>query len=119
MIATLHSSGVPWNIIFLFAIWHIWLDRNQWLFEHTPNLNSNSSSTNICADSSLKAEIWALGDGLVLARDENIQRLEIEVDAITVLQISDTTAENHPLGNLLFDCRCIFIARHIGVQMPW
>lgn len=55
-----------------------------------------------------KLKFWALRDGLVLARDENIQRLEIEVDAITVLQlILDTMAENHPLGNLLFDCRSL------------
>lgn len=34
-----HSSGIPLNIIFLFAIWQIWNVRNHCLFEH----NSNSS----------------------------------------------------------------------------
>ncbi|KAI8523423.1 hypothetical protein RHMOL_Rhmol13G0072400 [Rhododendron molle] len=49
---------------------------------------------NIIVDSSLKAELWALRDGLSLAKDENIKKLEIEVDSMT-------------LGNLLFDCRLL------------
>lgn len=179
-----HNSGVPKNIIFLFAIWHIWLDRNRRLFYTNPNSNSSiidvptkisitilnkslgwfflvfqernshrkdiqvgwvpprmgfsklntdgayncamgSASTggilrdhygiwiggfhrNIIADSSLKAELWALRDGLSLAKDENIKKLEIEVDSMTVLNlIHATNMVNHPLVNLLFDCRLL------------
>lgn len=36
---------------------------------------------NIAANSSLMAEVWALRDGLALAKDENIRKLKIEVDA--------------------------------------
>lgn len=40
-------TGTPWQIIFLFAIWHIWNDRNQHLFE--PNSNSSRLTPTIIA----------------------------------------------------------------------
>ncbi|KAI8562677.1 hypothetical protein RHMOL_Rhmol03G0053100 [Rhododendron molle] len=49
------------------------------------------------------AEILALRDGLVLAKAENVKNLEIEVDALGVVQlIGDHQTTNHPLGNLFY-----------------
>ncbi|KAI8552114.1 hypothetical protein RHMOL_Rhmol06G0239800 [Rhododendron molle] len=60
----------------------------------------------ITADSSLKAELWAVRDGLVLAREHNIRSLEIGVDALGVVQlINDNNSTNHRTGSISPDCR--------------
>lgn len=60
------------------------------------------------ADSSIKAELWGLRTGLTLAKNEKITKLEIEVDALAVLLLThDYNTVNHPLDNLLLDCRSL------------
>lgn len=53
------------------------------------------------ATSSLMAEGWALRDGLVLAKNDNIRKLEIEIDSLGVIQLlNDHDTANHPLGHM-------------------
>lgn len=53
------------------------------------------------------AELWALRDGLSLAKAENARKLEIEVDALGVIQLLNEQTKNHPMGNILLDCRSL------------
>lgn len=47
-------------------------------------------------------------------RKINLRRLEIEVDALAVIQlISDQNTVNHSFGNILFDCR--FLMQELDV----
>lgn len=56
-------------------------------------------------------EVWALRDGLVFEKAENVRNLEIEMDALGVLQLlNDKHMTNHPLDNILLDCRSIMEA---------
>ncbi|KAI8526906.1 hypothetical protein RHMOL_Rhmol12G0034900 [Rhododendron molle] len=64
----------------------------------------------MCASSSLMAEIWALRDGLTLAKESNLHNLEVEVDARGVIPLlNDVNAKNHPLRNILLDCRSLML----------
>ena len=34
------ANGIPWNVVFSFAVWLIWKQQNQVVFNHkSPNLN--------------------------------------------------------------------------------
>lgn len=60
----------------------------------------------LLANSSLMAEFWALRDGLNFAKEEHVTKLEVETDALGVIQLlNDHEMANHPLGNILLDCR--------------
>lgn len=43
---------LAWNSIFLFAIWYIWIDHNQRLFDH--NSNSSLPSPNTIANNTIR-----------------------------------------------------------------
>lgn len=60
---------------------------------------------NLLASSSLMAELWALRDGLNFAKEEDVTKLEVETDALGVIQLlNDHEMANHSLGNILLDC---------------
>lgn len=51
------------------------------------------------------AELRALRDGLALAKEERVRKLEVETDAMGIIHlINDTSLSNRPLGNILLDC---------------
>lgn len=63
---------------------------------------------NFAATSSLMTEFWALRDGLTFAKEENVRKLEVETDAQGVIQLlQDHGMANHPLGNIILDCRSL------------
>lgn len=55
-------------------------------------------------------KLWTLRGGLNFAKEESIQRLEAEVDAMAVLNLMhDINTVNHPLGNISLDCRLLMM----------
>ncbi|GKV08919.1 hypothetical protein SLEP1_g20489 [Rubroshorea leprosula] len=61
---------------------------------------------NIGHTSCLAAELWAIRDGLQLAVDKGFNRLCIETDSLTALNlISKDCGNHHPLTALILDCR--------------
>ena len=57
-------------------------------------------STNSCMD-----ELWALRDGLLLAKDMGLNNLIIELDALSVVLLMNNNTPNLTLEPLLNDCR--------------
>ena len=59
----------------------------------------------------MAAELWGLRDGLILARNLNIIKNLIEIDALNVLNVvkplSALIDHTHPYMNLINDCRSI------------
>ena len=51
------------------------------------------------------AELWALKDGLLLARDMGLNNLIIELDALSVVLLMINNTPNLTLEPLLNDCR--------------
>ena len=51
------------------------------------------------------AELWALRDGLLLARDMGLNNLIIELDALSVVMLMNNNTPNLTLEPLLNDCR--------------
>lgn len=59
----------------------------------------------ISIGSSLEVELWALRDGLVLARKMGIYRIKVEVDVEAVkFLIANGNSNLHPLRVLIDDC---------------
>ena len=54
---------------------------------------------------SILAELWALRDGLLLAKEMRIQQLIIELDALSVVILMNNESENLSMEPLLTDCR--------------
>ena len=50
-------------------------------------------------------ELWALRDGLLLAKEMGIQQLIIELDALSVVILMNNESENLLMEPLLIDCR--------------
>ena len=50
------------------------------------------------------AELWALRDGLLQAKDQEIENLIVEIDALAVVPLMHNSAINHSLEPLLTDC---------------
>ena len=57
-----------------------------------------------CTNSCM-AELWALRDGLLLARDMGLNSLIIELDALSVVLLMFNNTPNLTLEPLLNDCR--------------
>ena len=57
-------------------------------------------STNSC-----RAELWALGDGLVMAKEMRLNSLVIELDALSVVLLMTNNSANLLIEPLLTDCR--------------
>ena len=55
--------------------------------------------------SSALAELWALRDRLILAKEMGIQQLIIELDALSVVILLNNDTENSLMEPLLIDCR--------------
>ena len=51
------------------------------------------------------AELWALRDGLLLAKEMGIQQLIIKLDALSVVILMNNEFENLLMEPLLTDCR--------------
>ena len=51
------------------------------------------------------AELWALRDGLLLAKELGFQQLIIELDALSVVILMNNETENLLMEPLLTDCR--------------
>uniref|UniRef100_A0A803LKW3 RNase H type-1 domain-containing protein n=1 Tax=Chenopodium quinoa TaxID=63459 RepID=A0A803LKW3_CHEQI len=49
---TITSYSIPWNVMFCFVLWHLWLRRNAWLF----------SKTNIPLSTAISQCIWAASE---------------------------------------------------------
>ena len=54
---------------------------------------------------SILAELWALRDGLLLAKEMRIQQLIIELVALSVVILMNNESENLLMESLLTDCR--------------
>ena len=56
---------------------------------------------------SMAAELWGLKDGLTLARNLDIKKLLLEIDAQAVIDVinSHIADSTHPYNGLIFDCR--------------
>ena len=54
---------------------------------------------------SILAELWALRDGLLLAKELGLQHLIIELDALSVVMLMNNETENLLMEPLLTDCR--------------
>ncbi len=71
-------------------------------------------SHNLGVTNSLEAEFWGLRDRLLLARDLNISKLIVEIDAkaivdlINPMNVINTTS--HPYSALINDCRYLIQA---------
>ena len=57
--------------------------------------------------SSALAELWALRDGLLLAKEMGIQQLIIELDALSIVILMNNETENLLMEPLLSDCRSL------------
>ena len=68
-------------------------------------------SRNIGFTHSLAAKLWGLRDGLTLAKNLNIKKLHVELDAKVVTDIitaqNVSTLSNHPCNSLISDCRLL------------
>lgn len=53
------------------------------------------------------AELWALRDGLIFAKGENIPNLIVELDALAVVHLMKKSNNNFSLEPLLTDCRLL------------
>ena len=66
-------------------------------------------SRNIGFTHSLAAELWGLRDGLTLAKNLNLKKIHIKLDAKVVTDFVTTQntniTANHPCNALIFDCR--------------
>ena len=64
---------------------------------------------NISFTYSMAAELWDLGDGLVLAKNLNIRKLLIEIDAQTIVNVINShnscSDSFHPYSNIINDYR--------------
>ena len=71
----------------------------------------SSCSRKIGHTYSMVAELWGLRDGLTLAKNLNIEKLLVEVDALAIANIS--SSENvefdptHPYSAIIIDCRSL------------
>ena len=54
---------------------------------------------------SIMAELWALRDGLVLAKEMGLTNLIIELDALSVVILMNNGSENLLIKLVLTDCR--------------
>ncbi|KAL7191212.1 hypothetical protein ACSBR2_023309 [Camellia fascicularis] len=77
---------------------------------------------NISNTSRLSAEFWALKDGLKLAFDLDLTPIEIETDALTLVNLlMKPCNEQHHLSNLNLDCKFLLyrlrspIVKHISL----
>ncbi|GKV16176.1 hypothetical protein SLEP1_g26858 [Rubroshorea leprosula] len=68
--------------------------------------------------SSLAAEIWGIRDGLLLAKQLDIQSLIVEVDSFIAFQLLSTgTDHHHPLCSLISNCRALVVdLSHVHLQ---
>ena len=67
-------------------------------------------SRNIGFTHSLAAELWGLRDGLTLAKNLNIKKLHIELDAKVVIDFiiaQNNIMADHPCNALISDCRLL------------
>ena len=55
--------------------------------------------------SNYKAELWALRDGLVLAKEMGLNNLIVELDALSVVLLMTNNTANLLMKPLLIDCR--------------
>ena len=51
------------------------------------------------------AELWALRDGLILAREMGLNNLIIELDVLSIVILMNNEVVNVMMEPLLFDCR--------------
>ena len=56
---------------------------------------------------SFLAELWALRDGLNIAREMGVSNLIIELDALSIVLLMNNEAENIMMEPLLSDCRSL------------
>ena len=64
-----------------------------------------SFSRSLGCTNSFIAELWALRDGLILAKDLNLNSLIVELDAKIVVQLMNNDSANMLMEPLLTDCR--------------
>ena len=60
--------------------------------------------------SSSIAELWALRDGLEIAKDLGLNNLIVEMDALSIVLLMNNTKANILMEPLLFDCRKLLAA---------
>ena len=62
-------------------------------------------SRSLGCTNSFMVELWALRDGLILAKDLNLNSLIVELDAKSVVQLMNSDSTNMPMKPLLTDYR--------------
>ena len=75
------------------------------LFRHQDGVWLKGFARGIGYTNSILAELWALRDGLLLAKEMRIQQLIIELDALSVVILMNNEFENLLMEPLLTDCR--------------
>ena len=70
--------------------------EGQWLKGYARPLGSSNSCM---------AELWALRDGLLLAKEMGLNNLIIEMDALSVVLLMNNNSANLLMEPLLTDCR--------------
>ena len=76
------------------------LKTNNNIYELTPIFARPLGGSNSCM-----AELWALRDGLLLAKEMGLSNLIIEMDALSVVLLMNNNTVNLLMEPLLTDCR--------------
>ena len=74
----------------------IWNHEGDWIRGHARALGNTNN---------IVAELWALRDGLNLARELGLNNLIIELDALSVVILMNNDSENLLMKPLLTDCK--------------
>ncbi|GLT28325.1 hypothetical protein SLA2020_032670 [Shorea laevis] len=100
-----HILNIPWNILFCFAIWGIWLQRNQTI--HSPHPYQISISCNTIVEKA--AEFWAS----IIPKDNRIyqeENFKWDKPPSNVIKLNtDGSAKGNPgisaAGGIFRDCQ--------------
>ncbi|XP_021740038.1 uncharacterized protein LOC110706423 [Chenopodium quinoa] len=76
---TITSYSIPWNVMFCFVLWHLWLRRNAWLF----------SKTNIPLSTAISQCIWAASEFYFSTKD---LRMDLHLDMLFEIEKRESNA---------------------------
>ncbi|KAF7826220.1 AAA-ATPase [Senna tora] len=113
------SAGfkIPHGMLFAYIIWHIWIARNNKLFnddKFSPRsivhlaLARAAEFTFLTPNAIAFKQNYGLFIGLKRAKELGIQLLEVECDCVSVVDLISCSnlVDAHPLAPLIYMCRC-------------
>lgn len=74
----------------------IWQHQGNWIRGYARSLDNTNSSI---------AELWALRNGLAIAKELGLDNLIVEMDALSVVMLMNNNSPNLLMEPLLSDCR--------------